>query len=79
MPDTFNVIDLKLGREPTPGELEEIIKNEGWAKHLHACDIDAWFVTEFGDLGLMDDCGNLGYPPEGRFSVQWTSSKGVRT
>ena len=62
----FDVIDTQTGQYP---DLEKIALNEEWADHLVYCDMDGFAITEAGCLILMDECGNIAYPPEGRFSV----------
>lgn len=63
---TFDVIDTKTGRYP---DVEKIALTEEWAKGLIYCDIDCFAVNEDGSLILIDDCGNIAYPPEGRFEI----------
>lgn len=62
----FSVIDLRTGEAP---DLEQIALTEDWVKGLVYCDMDCFAITEYGDLILLDDCGNVAYCPEGRFEV----------
>lgn len=62
---TFTVIDNKTGKEPN---IDEVIK-EPWAKGLMECDINCFALTEDGHVILIDDCDNLAYSPDGRFTV----------
>lgn len=62
----FYVIDVKTGEYPDVGN---IALNEEWAKGLVYCDIDCFAIQEDGNLILTDDCGNIAYPPAGRFNV----------
>lgn len=62
----FDVIDTKTGAYP---DVEKIALTEDWAKGLIYCDIDCFAIQEDGNLILIDDCGNIAYPPEGRFKI----------
>lgn len=62
----FSVIDPRTGAEP---DCQEIALTEDWAKNLIYCDIDCFAMTEDQHLILMDDCGNIAYPPPDRFKV----------
>ena len=62
----FTVIDKETEGYP---DVEKIARQESWAKHLIYCDIDCFAITENGDLILLDDCGNIAYPPIGRFVI----------
>lgn len=62
----FSVIDPKTGSYPN---CERIALKEDWAKRLVYCDVDQFAITEDGTLILIDDCGNVAYPPAGRFVV----------
>lgn len=62
----FDVIDTKTGAYPDVGK---IALTEDWAKGLIYCDIDCFAIQEDGNLILIDDCGNIAYPPEGRFEI----------
>jgi len=62
----FTVIDNQTGQYP---DLYHIALNEEWAKHMMYCDMDCFAITEHGDLFVTDDCGGVGYPPEGRFTI----------
>ena len=66
---TFRVIDKRTGKEPI-FDHNHIFK-EKWFKEsgLIYCDIDGWYIGEEGELVLIDDCGNVGYPPVDRFDV----------
>lgn len=65
----FKVIDKRTGKEPIY-DGNHLFK-EKWFKesHLIYCDLDSWVVSEDGCLWLTDDCGNVGYPPAGRFEA----------
>lgn len=66
---TFSVIDKRTGKAPI-FDHNHIFK-EKWFKNsgLIYCDIDGWYIGEDGELVLIDDCGNAGYPPIDRFEV----------
>ena len=70
-PFIFTVIDPQTKLEID--DLGRIALDEDWAKGLVYCDITGWFVTDDGCLGLMDDCGNIAFPPAGRFEIHWTN------
>ena len=70
---TFTVIDNKTGKKPN----FENICHEKWTRHLLKDDIDQFAVTEDGHLILMDDCGNLVYCPDGRFTA-FVEQEGVK-
>lgn len=65
----FKVIDPKTNKEPIY-DFNHLFK-EKWFKEsrLIYCDIDGWYISEDGFLILVDDCGNVGYPPQDRFKV----------
>jgi len=63
---TFDVVDNKTGHYPDTGK---IARREKWAKHLVYCDIEGFALEEDGTLVLLDECGNVAYCPEGRFSI----------
>lgn len=62
----FKVIDPKTGKKP---DLQQIVLNEEWAQRLVYTDIDGFYIDEYGDLILADECGNFVYCPSGRFEV----------
>lgn len=62
----FDIIDTKTGWYP---DVEKIALSEDWAKGLIYCDIDCFAMQGDGTLILIDDCGNIAYPPTGRFEV----------
>ena len=62
----FDIIDTKTGWYP---DVEKIALSEDWAKGLIYCDIDCFAMQGDGTLILIDDCGNIAYPPAGRFEV----------
>lgn len=62
----FTVQDLKTGKEP---DLENIARNEDWAKELMHIDMEGFAITQDGELILMDECGRYAYCPENRFVV----------
>ncbi len=50
----------------------QIALKEDWAKHLVYCDMDGFVVNEYGELILMDECGNYACPPDlSRFKLEW--------
>lgn len=65
----FKVIDPRTGKEPI-FDHNHIFK-EKWFKDsaLIYCDIEGWYIGEDGFLILVDECGNVGYPPTDRFKV----------
>lgn len=69
MSKTFTVIDKTTGEYP---DLQSIALNEEWAKGLIYCDMDGFAICEDGSLLLMDECGNMSYPPDPeRFEIVW--------
>ena len=62
----FDIIDTKTGWYP---DVEKIALSEDWAKGLIYCYIDCFALQGDGTLILIDDCGNIAYPPAGRFEV----------
>lgn len=70
-PIQFKVIDTRTGREPI-FDHNHIFK-EKWFKQsgLIWCDLEGWAVSEDGVLMLADECGNVAYPPSGRFEVRF--------
>lgn len=66
---TVKVIDKRTGEAPI-FDHNHLFK-EKWFKEsgLIYCDIDGWYIGEDGELVLIDDCGNVGYPPVDRFEV----------
>ena len=63
---TFNVIDPKTGEYP---DLEQIVRTEEWAQHLSPLDMNMFYISEDGNLILMDECGNYVHCPPDRFKV----------
>ena len=65
----FYVIDKRTGKEPI-FDHNHIFK-EKWFKEsgLIWCDIDGWYISEDGELVLVDDCGKVAYPPIDRFDI----------
>ena len=65
----FRVIDTRTGKEPVY-DGNHLFK-EKWFKesNLIYCDLDSWVLSEDGYLWLTDDCGNVGYPPAGRYEA----------
>jgi len=63
---TFTVIDNLTGKE---ADEYKIVKSEDWAKHLMLGDIEAFALEDNGSLLLIDDCGNVAYCPDDRFSI----------
>jgi len=72
---TFEVIDNKTGEYP---DTYKIARKEDWAKHLVYCDIDGFAIMEDGCLVLLDECGNVAYCPEGRFTVKITNREELK-
>src|SRR5574344_2111741 len=66
---TFKVIDNKTKKAPNLNK----ICYEKWANHLGKYDIDQFAITEDGYLILIDDCDNLVYCPNGRFTAVETT------
>ena len=65
---TFHVIDKRTGKEPI-FDGNHIFK-EKWCKgRLIEFDIDGWYISEDGQLALVDDCCNMAYPPPDRYEV----------
>ncbi|HOO61829.1 MAG TPA: hypothetical protein PKV44_05340 [Bacillota bacterium] len=63
---TFSVIDPITGKYPN---LEMIARTEEWACRIMPMDAGEFHLAEDGALVLIDDCGNFGYPPAGRFEI----------
>lgn len=65
----FRVIDKRTGGSPI-FDFNHMFK-EKWFKEssLLPFDIDSWCIDEDGNLFLIDDCNNVGYPPKNRFKV----------
>ena len=68
---TFTVIDNKTGKKPN----FENICHEKWTRHLLKDDIDQFAVTEDGHLILIDDCDNLVYCPDERYTIVETTDE----
>jgi hypothetical protein len=66
MPEFFTVTDTFTGKEP---DIEEIARNEDWARELVWCDMEGFALRQDGTLVLLDECGNSAYCPPGRFKV----------
>ena len=65
---TFYVIDKRTGKEPIFDGNH--IFRESWCKgRLIERDIDGWYISEDGQLALVDDCCNMAYPPLDRYEV----------
>ena len=66
---TFHVIDKRTGNEPI-FDHNHIFK-EKWFKEsgLIWCDIDGWYISEDGQLVLIDDCGKCVWVDQERFEV----------
>lgn len=73
---TFKVINKKTGKEPI-FDRNHLFK-EKWFKqsNLIWCDISGWAIDEYGYLLLIDDCNNIAYPPDGRYSVVFLEEDG---
>ena len=52
-------------------DLKKIALTEEWASSLMWMDMDCFAIDEHGCLMLLDDCGGVVCPPEGRFIVEW--------
>ena len=67
----FRVIDPKTGNEPIYDGNH--IGREKWFRgsRLHLRFLDDWMITENGSLALTDGLGEIGYPPPGRFRIEW--------
>lgn len=65
----FHVIDKRTGKEPI-FDHNHIFK-EKWFKEsgLIWCDIDGWYISEDGQLALIDDCGKCVWVDQNRFVV----------
>ena len=65
----FHVIDKRTGKEPI-FDYNHIFK-EKWFKEsgLIYCDIDGWYISEDGQLALIDDCGKCVWVDQDRFKV----------
>ena len=65
----FKVINTKTGKDPI-FDFNHLFK-EKWFKesNLIYCDIDGWYISEDGYLVLVDDCGNVGYPPQDKYKA----------
>lgn len=63
---SFKVIDTETGEV---ADIVQIALNEPWAKNLIYCDMDGWAMQEDGCLLLMDECGGIAFPPEGRYKA----------
>lgn len=66
----FKVINKRTGKEP---DLWQIARRCKWAKHLVYCDMEGFAIEEDGTLILLDECGNVAYPPNGMFEIIWDS------
>ena len=64
----FRIINKRTGKEP---DLCQIARKCKWAKHLVYCDMEGFAVEEDGTLILLDECGNVAYPPKGMFEIIW--------
>ena len=64
----FRVINRRTRKEP---DLWQLARRCKWAKHLCYCDMEGFAVEEDGTLILLDECGNVAYPPKGMFEVVW--------
>jgi len=64
----FHVIDKKTGKEPIYDGNH--IFRESWCKgRLYERDIEGWYISEDGQLALVDDCNNMAYPPPNRYEI----------
>lgn len=77
MPDPkplFEVINSETGEIVKDEELEGICLTEDWAKYLIYCDIDGWYINQYGDLALLDECGNYAFPPK-KYQIRWNRNE----
>lgn len=63
----LKIIDNNTGEKP---DTKRIVRTEDWASNLIVCDVDGFFLSEDGQLVLMDNIGNLAICPPDRFSVE---------
>lgn len=66
----FTVIDTRTNAAPN---LKQIALYEPWAKRLVWCDMDGFYLDEYGELLLADECGNYAICPEGRFEIRFSN------
>lgn len=66
----FTVIDVRTNAAP---DLKQIALYEPWAKKLVWCDMEGFYLDEYGGLLLADRCGNYAICPEGRFEVRFSN------
>lgn len=64
----FKVIDKRTGREPI-FDFNHIFREKWFKESGCCCDIDGWYLGDDGTLILLDDYGNVAYPPADRFKV----------
>lgn len=62
----FTVTEKNKNRYP---DLAKICRKEDWAHGLCYHDIEGFAIGEDGSLYLLDECGNYGCVPFGRFRV----------
>ena len=63
---TYWVIDTTTGKT---ADIEQIAKDEEWARGLMYCDMDGFAIEEDGTLLLLDECGKYVCCPDGRFDI----------
>lgn len=63
----LKITDNLTGKYP---DVRKIALEEEWANKLIYCDIDGFYIGEEGQLVLVDDCNNVAYCPDGRFTVE---------
>lgn len=75
---SFKVIDKRTGKEPI-FDHNHIFK-EKWFKEsgLIWCDIDGWYVSEDGELALIDDCGRSFLVDRNRFEVVYENIEQIK-
>ena len=66
-PPLFTVFDTHRGK---PADDEWIALNEEWAKGLIYCDMEGWYVSEYGEIALLDECGRCSWPDDG-YELLW--------
>lgn len=47
-----------------------IALNEEWARGLIYCDMEGWYVSKYGEIALLDECGSCRWPEDG-YELRW--------
>ena len=63
----FTVVDTRTGK---PADDEWVAINEDWARGLIYCDMEGWYVSEHGEIALLDECESCRYPDE-HYELRW--------